>query len=413
MTTIDGWVASGWEDVREVFQANFDHGSEVGAAFSAYHRGDKVVDLWGGVADDTTGRPWEEDTMVLVFSTTKGVTAMCANRLAQEGALDVDAPVSTYWPEFARAGKEHATVAHLLSHRVGVPWVDGDMSVDDMLSWQPVVEALERQVPVWPPGSDHGYHATTFGWLVGEVVRRVTGRSVGTYLRDTIAGPLGADFFIGLPSAEEHRVARLISFLESLSSGRPIDSAGAGGPGPDLERLAELAVTYFAPDGPLYKALRAPGGALADEGLWNSPRLLAAEIPAANGVGTARGVACLYGACVSEVVTPGGEKFRVMEPDQLERAVVPQTRGPDRVLLGLDIQWGLGFMVSRGLIASAELGGERAFGHFGMGGSAGWADPDTELGMGYVMNKMDIGLTGDSRSFRLMKACVETARRLA
>ncbi len=411
MTTIEGWVAPGFEGVRQVFQGNFDAGTEVGAAFAAYHRGQKVVDLWGGLADQRTGRAWEENALVLVYSTTKGVTAMCANRLAQQGLLDVEAPVATYWPEFAQAGKESVTVADLLAHRAGVAWVDGTMSFDDMLRWEPVIEALERQAPAWPPGTAHGYHATTYGWLVGEVVRRITGKSVGTYLRQEITEPLGADFFIGLPASEEPRVARLVSFVEGLQAGLAGAGANGGGgstgSGPDLAQLAELAKTYFAEDGPLFKALSAPGGALTDQEVWHSARLHAAEIPAANGICDARSLARLYGACVSDVAGATGEPFRILTPAQVERAVQPETVGPDKVLLGLDIQWGLGFNVNRGLIAAAGLGGPRSFGHFGMGGSAGWADPDAELGMGYVMNRMDIGTTGDTRSFRLMRACLD------
>ncbi len=415
MTTISGWVAPGFEGVRDVFQANFDAGIEVGAAFGAYHRGEKVVDLWGGIADKRTQEPWNEDTLVLVYSTTKGVVAMCANRLVEQGALDVEAPVVTYWPEFAQAGKEKVTVADLLSHRAGLAWVDGTMSFEDMIRWDPVVEALERQAPSWPPGTAHGYHATTYGWLVGEVVHRVTGMSVGTYLRTEIAEPLGADFFIGLPASEEPRVARLVSFVEGLASGTATLSAGGDGPqaGPSLEELAELAKTYFAPQGPLFKAMSAPGGALSDEEVWHSLKLHAAEIPAANGICDARSLALLYGACVDEVKTPSGETFRIMAAGQVDRAVQQQTNGPDVVLLGLDIQWGLGFNVNSGIIGAAGLGGQRAFGHFGMGGSAGWADPDLRLGMGYVMNRMDIGTTGDTRSFRLMRSCIDAAQHAA
>ena len=227
MAIIDGWAAPGFEAVRAAFEANFDEGLEDGAAFAAYHRGKKVVDLWGGIADTMTGRPWLEDALVLVYSTTKGATAMCANKLAQEGAIDVEAPVVTYWPEFGQAGKEAVTVADLLSHRAGLAWVDGRLSFDQALAWDPVIRALERQAPSWPPGSAHGYHATTYGWLVGEVVRRVSGRSLGAYLREEVAGPLGAEFFVGLPAGEEHRVARLVSFLESMELGQMLPDAGA------------------------------------------------------------------------------------------------------------------------------------------------------------------------------------------
>jgi CubicO group peptidase (beta-lactamase class C family) len=412
MDTISGWTASGFEGVREAFQANFDRGSEAGAAFGAYHRGELVVDLWGGVADTRTGRPWEEDTLVLVYSTTKGITAMCANRLVQEGVIDVEAPVATYWPEFAQAGKEHVTVADLLSHRAGLAWVDGSLSFDQALAWDPVIEALEHQAPSWPPGSAHGYHATTYGWLVGEVVRRVSGRTLGTYLREEIAGPLGAEFFVGLPGSEEHRVARLISFLEGLEAGGSLldlDPGGSSGTGAMAGLEAQVA-SYLAPDGPLSKALGAPGGAFSDPAVWDDPRLHAAEVPAANGICDARSLARLYGACMGDVVGPSGEKFRILTPEQLDAALVQQTEGPDAVLMGLDLQWGLGFMLNRGVVGAAGLGGPRSFGHFGMGGSAGWADPDLELGMGYVMNKMEIGTTGDTRSFVLMEACMAAAR---
>ena len=433
MNAAKGWVAPGWEDVRQAFETNFDEGQEVGAAFSAYHKGAKVVDLWGGTADDKTGRPWEEDTVVLVYSTTKGVTAMCANRLADEGALDVDAPVSNYWPEFAQAGKQDVTVTDLLAHRAGLAWVDGRMSADEVFAWDPVIRALEAQAPSWPPGSAHGYHATTYGWLVGEVVRRITGRSLGTYLREEITSTLGADFFIGLPESEQPRVARLIPFdLGALlgqgaspghvpaTAGTLFETAGADHDRAqptarvediDAARFAEMIATYLGPDGRLTKALEAPGGALRDQSLWESPDLHAAEIPAANGICDARSLALLYSSCVSDVVTRSGDKGRTISAKQLDRALRQETEGPDQVLLGLDIQWGLGFMLNRGLVAGGGMGGPRGFGHFGMGGSAGWADPDSELAMGYVMNRMTIGTTGDTRSFKLVRACIECAKR--
>ena len=412
MTKISGWVAPGFETVYEAFKANFDDGLEAGAAFSAYHRGEKVVDLWGGVADTRTGRLWDEDSLVLVYSTTKGITAMCANKLIQEGAIDVAAPVATYWPEFAQAGKENVIVADLLSHRAGLAWTDGSLSFEQALAWDPVIKALECQAPSWPPGTAHGYHATTYGWLVGEVVRRVSGCSLGSYLREEITGPARRGVLRGppglrrAPRSSSGLVPRVTGVGTSLCS----HSIHSGDSGSDASKLAEQAAFYLAPDGPLFKALDAPGGALSDPGVWDDPRLHAAEIPAANGICDARSLACLYAACVSEVATPSGETFRILTPEQLDRALLPQTEGPDVVLMGLDIQWGLGFMLNRGVMGSAGFGGPRSFGHFGMGGSVGWADPDLELAMGYVMTQMEIGTTGDKRSFRLLQASVQAAR---
>jgi CubicO group peptidase (beta-lactamase class C family) len=328
--------------------------------------------------------------MALVFSTTKGMTAICANRLAQEGALDVDAPVASYWPEFAKNGKEDIPVSYLLSHQAGLAWIDGEMTAEEALSWEPVIEALENQRPGWEPGSQHGYHATTYGWLVGEVIRRITGRTVGTYLREEIAGPLGLDMWIGLPEAEEVRVAPLISMLPE---GISVDALANPGDDPVLGLIAQ----FLGPDTMLGRALYAPGGALRDQDIWNSRAMHAAEVPAANGICDARSLARLYAACVGEV-----DGVRLLTPDQLERAITRRTEGPNRVLLDLDIQFGLGFMLRSDLLA---LGGPRSFGHFGAGGSVGWADPDAGFAFGYVMNKMDMGLAGDQRSSRLVDAC--------
>ncbi|HZU80235.1 MAG TPA: serine hydrolase domain-containing protein [Acidimicrobiales bacterium] len=426
MTAPTGWTAPGWDRVADAFRQNFATRNEVGAAFTAYHRGRKVVDLWGGLADEKTGRPWDEDTMVVVYSTTKGATALTAHLLAQRGELQMAAPVSEYWPAFAQNGKDAVTVDHLMSHRAGLPWVDAEVTLEGAFAWDPVVRALEVQAPVWEPGTAHGYHATTYGWLVGEVVRRVSGASLGQTFRREVAEPLGIDFYIGLPDSEEHRVASLVSIIDAIASGRisfgsstPDASGGsgtgaAGAPGGAdqadnayLQALAEKAMEYMAPDGPLNKALSAPSGVLADQTLWESPELRRAEIPAANGIGTARAVAAMYSACINEVQTDTGDKVRLLDDKQLDDALRQRTEGPDKVLLGLDIQWGLGFMVNRGIIGAAGLGGPRSFGHFGMGGSMGWADPDAELAVSYVMNRMDIGTTGDRRAFSLASACYE------
>ena len=389
MTDINGVTASGFDGVRAAFEANFDKGLEIGASFSAYYRGEKVVDLWGGIADVDRGRAWNEDTTALVFSTTKGATAICANKLAQEGLLDVDAPVAQYWPEFAQGGKDTIPVKFLLSHQAGLAWVDGDMTLDQALSWDPVVDALAQQVPHYQPGSQHGYHATTYGWLVGEVVRRITGKSVGTYFHEEIAAPLGLDFWIGLPESEEPRVATLVGGLA--------DPAITTDP-----EVAKLIAEIMGPDTVLGRALFAPGGALSDPEVWNTRALHAAEVPAANGIGDARSLARMYAACIGEV-----DGIRLLTPEQLQRATTQLTTGPNTVLLDMDIQFGLGFMLHSTLI---ELGGPRSFGHFGAGGSVGWADPEADLAFGYVMNRMDMGLAGDIRSYELINACYAAVR---
>jgi len=393
VTSIDGWTAQGWEGVRDAFAANFAAGREIGAAFSAYHRGQKVVDLWGGIADKATGRPWREDSIVLVFSTTKGLTAMCAHHLAQSGALDLEAPVARYWPEFAAEGKDRVTVAQLLAHQAGLWDIDGKMTTEEALAWDPVVRALAAQAPHWEPGSQHGYHATTYGWLVGEVVRRVSGRSLGRYFADEIVKPLGANAWIGLPESEEPRVAVLQHFQDAIAE------TGGGGENPaaDPEAMRQLVAQFMGPGTVLGRSLGAPGGALARPGVWNQRDVRAAEIPAANAVTDARSVARLYAACVGEV-----DGVRILSPAQLDTAITQRTSGPNTVIMGLDIQFGLGFMVRSSVMA---LGGPRSFGHFGAGGSMGWADPDAELAMGYVMNRMDIGLAGDPRSATLVDAC--------
>jgi CubicO group peptidase (beta-lactamase class C family) len=385
---IDGFTAPGYESVRDVFEKNFADGRDIGAAFAAYADGELVVDLWGGIADDATQRPWSRDTIIGVFSTTKGATAVCANRLIDEGRLDPDAPVAEYWPEFGQAGKEQIPVDYLLSHRAGLPWVDEQLSLEQALAWDPLVEALERQAPIWEPGSQHGYHAVTYGNLVGEVVRRVTGRSVGTYFREEIAEPLGLDFWIGLPEELEPRVAPLIG---------GIDSDGGG-----LDEASRAALAEFiGPQSTLGKSLTV-NGAFGESGIFNTRAVHAAEVPAAGGIGDARSLARMYAACIGEV-----DGHRLLSPEAMTAASRQRTEGPDVVILNLDLQFGLGFFVPSTLL---QLGGPRSFGHFGMGGSAGWADPEVGLAYGYVMNRMELGLAGDLRSYNLINACYDAVR---
>ena len=385
MTDIAGDVAPGYEPVREAFSANFDQHGDIGAAFSLYVRGEKVVDLWGGVADTTTGRAWEEDTLQLVYSTTKGATAICAHLLAQSGALDLEAPVAEYWPEFAAEGKEQIPVRWLLSHRSGLPTVDVHLTPDEVVRWQPIVEALAAQRPYWEPGTAHGYHALTYGWLVGEVVKRVDGRSIGRFFADEVAAPLGLDFFIGLPSSEEPRVSRL-------------EAAKIGGIPAELdvenlpEQIRSLILAATDPEGLLQRALTVTRPDALD---YNAPEVHAAEIPAANGITTARSLARMYAATVGEV-----DGVRLLDPATVADAVAEQSNGPDRVLM-IPTRFGSGFFIPS---AFSPLLGPSSFGHAGAGGSLGMADHDRQIGFGYVMNKMQQNLSGDPRTLALVAA---------
>lgn len=388
MADIDGYVAAGFDGVREAFAANFDSHGEVGASFCLYHHGEKVVDLWGGVADPATGRPYEEDTCQLVFSTTKGIVAIAANQLIDEGRLDPDAPVATYWPEFAQAGKDELPVRWLLCHKAGLPVLDVNLTVDETLSWDPVVEALAAQAPIWEPGTQHGYHATTFGWLVGELIRRVSGQGVGAYVAENIAGPLGVDLWIGVPEDRLGQVAPLV----------PIDL-------PDNENVRMIIEQVLGPDSITGKALRTPcpelfGGTegMIDLSMFDDPRVLQAEIPAANGVTNARALARVYAATIGEV-----DGIRLLSEAQVDKAIERQTTGPDAVMF-FETALGLGFFLSS---AFSSYGGPRGFGHTGTGGSMGFADPDAGIGYGYVMNHLMPNMIGDARTVGLTEACYE------
>lgn len=382
---VGGEVATGFEAVREAFASNFEKHGDVGAAFSLYVKGKKVVDLWGGTADAETDRPWGEDTTALVFSTTKGVTAICAHLLAQRGELDLDAPVAEYWPEFKAEGKENVPVRWLLGHRVGLPAVNAQLTPEQVLAWDPIVEALAAETPFWEPNSAHGYHALTFGWLVGEVIRRVSGRSIGTFFAQEIAKPLGLDFWIGLPEPEEKNVAPLV--LMQAMVGEVTKEALASMPD-EMRRIVEA---FMDPNSLTQRALNITKPALE----FNSRAVHAAEIPAANGIGTARALAKLYASCVGEV---GGD--RVLDPATVKDALREQSNGPDKVLL-FPTRFGSGFFLDS---AFAPLFGESSFGHAGAGGSLAFADADAEIGFAYVMNKMQQNLAGDPRTLSLIQA---------
>jgi CubicO group peptidase (beta-lactamase class C family) len=381
VTEIHGGADDGFGAVADAFRSNFDERGELGAAFALYVDGRLVVDLWGGIADASTGRAWDHDTLQLVFSTTKGMAAICVAKLVAEGRLDYDAPVASYWPEFAANGKDTITLGQLLSHQGGIPYVDAALTLDDVLAVQPVVEALAAQAPYWEPGTAHGYHALTYGWLVSEVVRRVDGRSVARYLADELARPLGLETWIGLPEEHEPRVSRLES-----------------APRPDDPAIAAMLEQFLGPTTPAYRALTMSGaldGFGEGEQPFNSRAVHATEMPAANGITTARSLAKLYAATVSEV-----DGVRVLDPAIVETARAERVYAPDRVLM-IPTRFGAGFMLDSMINPMLS---DSSFGHPGAGGSLGYADPDARVGYGYVMNQMGGGITGDPRTVALNDA---------
>jgi len=391
MTTITGTVADGFEPVRDAFEANFDRHGELGAGVAVYVDGELVVDLVGGVADEG-GTPYGPDALQLVFSTTKGAAAMCAHLLAQRGQLDLDAPVTDLWPEYGAGGKGSTTVAMLLDHQAGVPVVDDPPSLEQVLAVEPIVEALAAQAPLWEPGSAHGYHALTYGWLVGELVRRVDGRTLGRFFAEEVAAPLGVDFWIGLPDEHQDRVVPLVAARPSADD---FDPASLD---PEiLPLLQDLATAYLDPDSVTNRALMLDGRFVLGGGrlAWNLPEVRASEIPAANGVTNARSLAKLYAACVGEV-----DGVRILDDDTVQRATVEHSSGRDRVLV-VPTRFGLGFMLSS---TFSPLLGERSFGHPGAGGSLGFGDAEHGVGFGYVMSRMGTGLSNDPRARGLVEA---------
>ena len=377
---IHGHADARFARVRDEFARNFAERGELGASLCAIAGGRTVVDLWGGFADPARERPWREDTLVMVHSCTKGATAICAHVLADRGELELDAPVAGYWPEFAAAGKDSIPVRMLLSHRAGLAAIDEPLRPRQGLEWQTMVDALAAQAPHWEPGTAHGYHAMTFGWLVGEVVRRISGRSLGHFLRDEIAGPRGLDFWIGLPAAEDARAARIAP--PPPADPRDPFSAALLDPG-SLTRRAFMnpSTLYFAGGADFARSLRA------------------AEIPAANGMANARGLAGLYAPLAAE---NGG----LVGTDTLARMSAVESEGPDRILVH-PTRFASGFMksVDAGPHHRARLGpNDAAFGHVGAGGSLGMADPTAGVAIGYVMNRMGPGLLLNERGQALVDA---------
>ncbi|MCX4514862.1 beta-lactamase family protein [Streptomyces sp. NBC_01619] len=376
---IEGHCDARFSAVRTAFEENFRERGELGAAVTVRSGGETVVDLWGGWADAARSRPWQRDTVVNVWSTTKGPTALCAHLLADRGLLDLDAPVASYWPEFAAAGKDTLPVRHLLSHRAGLAALREPHTLAELCDWELTVSRLAATEPWWEPGTRSGYHAMTYGFLVGEVVRRITGLLPGEFLHREVTGPCGIDFTIGLPEKESGRAAELVHPPVATDSEQAAIFA-------QLQPVAVAALTN-----PVVGAAGA-----------NSPQWRAAEIPAANGHGTARAVAELYGVFAS-----GGllGEHRVLSAAAAERVREGQGACRDLVLgagFAHETEIGLGLWLSG---PNASYGpNPRAFGHDGYGGSCGLADPEAGVSMGYVMNRMGSRIADDPRKMALVDA---------
>jgi CubicO group peptidase (beta-lactamase class C family) len=369
MAEVYGTCDERFEQVRQAFEANFDQGLDVGASAAVFLDGEPVVDLWGGHLDAEKTKPWQEDTIINVWSTTKTMTALCALMLADRGEIDFHAPVAKYWPEFAAAGKEGVEVRHLMSHTAGLSGWEEPIELTDLYDWEKVTSLLAAQEPWWEPGSASGYHAVTQGYLVGEVIRRVSGRSVGRFFAEEVAGPLGADFFIGTPPEADSRVAPVIAPTEMPTVA-------------DMEPGSIALRTFLNP-------------VLDATASWTVP-WRRAEIPAAGGHGNARSVAAVH-----SVLACGGEArgVRLLSSAGCEAIFEEQSNGPDLVL-GQPIRFGMGFGLSGELM---PVGPHTCY-WGGWGGSVIVIDLDARLSVSYVMNRMESGLVGDLRGGAIVMA---------
>ncbi|MYZ07966.1 serine hydrolase [Streptomyces sp. SID2999] len=378
---VNGTVAEGFEPVAEAFAANFARLGERGAAVAVYRDGRRVVDLWVGTRDVDGSAPWERGTAQIVRSATKGVAAAALLLLHQRGLLDLDAPVGTYWPEFKAAGKERTLVRDVLAHRAGVPVLDRPLTPAEAADPDLGAAAVAAQAPVWEPGSDHGYHAQTYSWLTGELVRRVTGRPIGEFIASEIAAPAGADVWLGLPASEQARVGRV----------GPVPAPEATG-APKIRPKRAVADAYADPASLTRRAFAAITP-LPDE---NEPAYRAAALPASNGIATADGLARVYASLIGEV--DGGT--RLFTPETMELARTEASSGPDRVLV-VGTRFGLGFMLHG---PASPLLSPTAFGHPGRGGALAFADPASGTAFGYVTNGFQGGVTADPRAQALVRA---------
>ena len=353
--------------VREAFESNFREHGELGAAVTLTVKGRVVVDIWAGWMDAARTRAWERDTLVAVFSVGKAMAALCVLMLVERGEIDLDAPVARYWPEFAAAGKDGVTVRMLLAHRAGLPAIRRLLDEDAAYDWDHMASALAEEEPWWEPDSMHGYHVNTFGFLTGELVRRVSGESIGGFFRREVARPVDADFHFGLAARDDRRTAEYLFGGESEKSTGGVKERQPAAADPERQFL--LNRVYLNPPG------------LAGVGTVNTRAWRAAQIPSANGHATAGAVARIYSALACGGVVDG---IRLLRPETIDQAIAEASAGPDFVL-GRPSRFGLGFQLTQ---PERPLGpSPRSFGHFGVGGSLGFADPDAGLAFAYTMNR--------------------------
>ncbi|BCJ49958.1 esterase [Actinoplanes sp. NBRC 14428] len=380
----------GYGPVADAFRRNFTQRGEIGAACAVYRDGRKVVDLWGGYRDGTTRAPWERDTMVPVFSTTKGVSSTTLAVLHSRGQLDYDRRVASYWPEFAAAGKEAVTVRQLLSHQAGLPVIDRPLELRDLSGSPALSAALAQQRPAWTPGERHGYHGTSLGWYESELVSRADprGRRLGRFFAEEVAAPLGLDFHIGLPAGTDRgRIARIHGF-------RPWQMMlHLNAMPPSFVRA------FFNPRSLSARAFRNPR-VLGEPDNINRPDVQAAEIPAVNGIGLVRSVAKLYG----DAATGGaGLGLTAATLDELRNPAEPPSRGLTDEVLRVPTRFSLGYVKPFPAFRFGSASGT-AFGTMGLGGSFAFADPDTGTGFAYAMNRTGFHLWDDPREVALRDA---------
>lgn len=390
---VSGFVAPGWEAVHDQFATNIESKEDIGAGLCIFHHGQPVVDLIGGFFENTATIPYSRDTLQLVFSTTKGVVATAVAMCVERGLLSYDEPVALYWPEFGAKDKEKITVAQMLSHQAGLYTIDGNVTLEEALDWNTITQRLADTAPLFPVGSTHGYHAITFGWLAGELVRRVDGRNIGRFIEEEIANPLGIEIYVGLPEQHEHRVS-------------PVNTGWSKTLGNDFEQKP------FAPpppvldsESPLAKALSV-NGAFNVKGGFNRRDIHAAQVPGANGISNASSLAKMYAAVIGDVVVDG-KVVRLMNNETMRVAITAVTPAGERdICLMLKTSFAMGYMTASETAAYSDTG---TFGHPGAGGSVSFADPSRDMAFSYVMNRMGSALLGDKRATSLVAAASRCA----